>query len=178
MKWLLLIPCLLSQLAMGAEVTLAWDASTSTNVSSYVIRYGLGSVNYTASISVPSTQTNVTITGLPLGTLYFAAFARTAQNVESDPSNEISWANLFWGANLRIVRTVGSPTTLEGSADLQSWQTVGVFTPGSVPPILPTRARQVLRASTPAPMPVVGFTAASAPPKTPILKPHKQRGVR
>jgi hypothetical protein len=70
------------------SVTLAWDASTSTNVVSYNIYYGSAGGVYTNVISVAS-STNVTISGLVEGvTYYFAATAVNMSGEESPYSNQ------------------------------------------------------------------------------------------
>jgi hypothetical protein len=70
------------------SVTLAWDASRSTNVASYNIYYGSANNLYTNVVSVAG-STNVTISGLVEGaTYYFAATAVNTAGQESPYSNQ------------------------------------------------------------------------------------------
>jgi hypothetical protein len=71
------------------SVTLAWDASPSTNIAGYKIYYGTNSGSYTQVVSAgPATQR--AIAGLTPGTSYFfAATACDDTGLESDYSNEI-----------------------------------------------------------------------------------------
>ncbi|HVV00866.1 MAG TPA: fibronectin type III domain-containing protein, partial [Verrucomicrobiae bacterium] len=74
--------------AAGA-VTLAWDASTSTNVAGYRIYCGPSSGNYT-NFTSPGKVTSTTISNLvDGGTYYFAATAYDTYGQESDFSTEL-----------------------------------------------------------------------------------------
>ncbi len=78
-----------TSVADTSSVTLAWDASTSTNVANYKIYYGTASTNYTQVVSA-GLVTQTTITGLALGTTYyFAATACDYVGLESDYSEEV-----------------------------------------------------------------------------------------
>jgi sulfur relay (sulfurtransferase) complex TusBCD TusD component (DsrE family) len=75
----------------SSSVQLAWDASPSSNVASYVVRYGMASGTYSFSTNVGN-RTTATVTGLQAGQLYYLAV--TAQDdlgIESLPSNEVSY---------------------------------------------------------------------------------------
>jgi hypothetical protein len=74
------------------SVTLAWDASTSTNVSGYHIYFGGASGAYTNMLDA-GTNLVLAISGLATNSTYF--FAATAYNAEaeSDFSAEISWTS-------------------------------------------------------------------------------------
>lgn len=80
------------QLLSAASATLAWDrAASHTNLSAFVLKYGVSSGSYTGKVSVATNFTSATVNDLVPGVRYF--FAVTARNVaglESDPSNEIS----------------------------------------------------------------------------------------
>ena len=93
-KGLFLLPlafCLLHSSAAAADVTLAWDASPSTNVVGYKIYWGTDSTNYTNSLTVSNVLT-ATVTNLQSGiTYYFAATAFDSESYESDYSNEVNW---------------------------------------------------------------------------------------
>ncbi len=74
-----------------AHVGLAWDPSPSTEVSGYYIYYGPATGNYTNKVNAGQ-ATSVTVSNLVRGvTYYFAATAYTAEGLESEFSNEVSW---------------------------------------------------------------------------------------
>jgi hypothetical protein len=71
--------------------TLAWNASSDTTVAGYRVRYGTTSGS-TAQTKDAGTGTGTTISGLSDGvTYYFTVVAYTSTNVESQPSNEVSY---------------------------------------------------------------------------------------
>ena len=73
------------------SVSLAWNASPSPGIASYVIRYGTTSGVYSVATNVGN-QTAATIAGLQAGqTYYLAVMARDTAGVESPPSNEASY---------------------------------------------------------------------------------------
>jgi Fibronectin type III domain len=74
------------------SATLIWDPSTAPDVAGYKIYYGTISHNYTNIITLGNV-TNATVTGLNEGTTYFfAATSYDTSGVESDFSNEASYA--------------------------------------------------------------------------------------
>jgi hypothetical protein len=75
--------------ASAANVSLAWDPSTSPNVSGYRLYIGNASRNYNTPITLAN-QTTYTVTGLGSGTWFFAVTAFDADGNESDFSNEVS----------------------------------------------------------------------------------------
>ena len=78
--------------ASASTVTLAWDPSADTNVSSYNIYYGGASGSYTNEISAGDI-TSAVVSGLSEGaTYFFAATAVDSTGDESDFSNEISYS--------------------------------------------------------------------------------------
>lgn len=82
---------LLSLSAYSMSVTLAWDASSSSNVISYGIYYGCVSRTYTNRTEVGNV-TNYTITNLSsTATYYFSATAINDIGLESDYSNEVQY---------------------------------------------------------------------------------------
>jgi len=91
MKWFWTTMFLVWAAAASAQqVTLAWDASASTNVAGYRLYYGTNTRSYQF----------VTNTGLALtqsvalprrGRWFFAATAYDTNGLESDFSNEVSW---------------------------------------------------------------------------------------
>lgn len=71
---LLLISLFVEGGAQAQSVSLAWNRSSSANVSGYEISYGKASENYTSSVKVGNV-TNYTITGLSSGVTYYFAVA-------------------------------------------------------------------------------------------------------
>jgi Fibronectin type III domain len=90
------------------NVALAWNPSTNPNVAGYNIYYSTVSGHFTNMVSVGDV-TNATVSGLLDGTTYyFAAKARSASGVESDFSNETSYAVPSAAASLKsAVRSRG-----------------------------------------------------------------------
>ena len=75
----------------AAEVALAWDPSPDEWVTGYAIHYGTTSGVHPVRVDVGNV-TNAVIDGLQPGvTYYFVATAYTADGLESDPSNEVSY---------------------------------------------------------------------------------------
>jgi len=73
----------------GFEATLSWVPSTDPSLSGYKIYYGSASRSYGTPIDVGN-QSTYTVTGLDLGTTYFAVTAYNAFGFESGFSNETS----------------------------------------------------------------------------------------
>lgn len=74
------------------SVTLAWDQNPETDIGGYIVYYGVSSRNYTNAVNVGNVTTN-TVASLVDGVTYF--FAVTAYNtngLESDFSDEVSYA--------------------------------------------------------------------------------------
>ena len=100
-------------LPVGAtqSVTLAWNPSTSSDIVGYNLYYGVACRLYTNVVSFGNV-TNATISGLLDGTTYyFAAKARDASGVESDFSNEASYA-------VPAVTVSGSSSSANGSSSI------------------------------------------------------------
>lgn len=78
--------------SLAASVTLAWDAAPShTNLSAFILRYGVSSGSYTGSVSVTTNFTSATVSNLASGiTYYFVVSALNVAGMESDPSNEVN----------------------------------------------------------------------------------------
>jgi hypothetical protein len=85
-----------SSTTIAGEVSLAWDASTSSNVGGYRVHYGLSSGIYPNKVFVGN-QTSYTLSGLGSGkTYYIAVTAHAAIGFdESGFSNEVSAAIPF-----------------------------------------------------------------------------------
>src|SRR5262245_62808915 len=82
--------CLAGLSAQAANVTLAWNASSSPNISSYTLKYGTTSGSYPNTRDVGNSLTG-TISNLTAGVpYYFVVTARDNSGAESNPSNETS----------------------------------------------------------------------------------------
>jgi hypothetical protein len=92
-------------------VTLAWDASTSTNViANYKVYYGVATGTYTNSVSA-GTATTASVPNLVEGaTYYFAATATDTDGLESSYSTEVS--------TLIPIRLTNQPPTLNALANV------------------------------------------------------------
>lgn len=75
--------------AFAGDAILSWTPNTDSDVAGYKVYYGTVSRHYGAPITVGN-QTAYTVTGLGLGTYYFALTAYDAAGNESAFSNEIS----------------------------------------------------------------------------------------
>src|SRR5207245_8250418 len=79
-------------LSSAAQVTLAWDPNTETDLAGYKLYYGPSSGSYQSSVDVGN-LTSYTLSGLLEGRIYY--FAVTAYNLslgESGFSNEVNKA--------------------------------------------------------------------------------------
>ena len=77
--------------AHPAQVTLAWDASTDSNIAGYKVHYGNSSGSYQAVIDVGKTTSCTISTLLDGTTYYFAATDYNTSGGESAYSNEVSY---------------------------------------------------------------------------------------
>jgi hypothetical protein len=117
---------LVSTAASAQSVNLAWNASTDTSVTGYVVKWGTRTNSYTASVDVGN-RTSWTVTGLtPDQKYYFVVTSYAATGLSSAPSNEVSNDGL-------IVQTGGSladqrPSIFwynQKSGQLMSWHIKG-----------------------------------------------------
>jgi hypothetical protein len=76
----------------AADISLAWDPSTSENIAGYKVYIGNSSRTYGTPITIGN-QTTYTATSLADGTWYFAVTAFNAEGDESDFSNEV-WTTI------------------------------------------------------------------------------------
>ena len=85
----LALVCLLPLQALAFNVTLAWEASQSPDVSEYIVNWGPESGVYTDAASMGNNLTGQ-ITGLTNGAMYyFAVSCRDIEGLHSDFSNEV-----------------------------------------------------------------------------------------
>jgi len=88
--WLTFLHLLCAAMVHAQQVTLAWDASPSPEVTAYRIYFGTNAGNYSfvTNASLVLTQTVL----LPhSGRWFFAATAKDANGLESDFSNMVQW---------------------------------------------------------------------------------------
>jgi hypothetical protein len=75
----------------GAQITLTWDPNNEPDLAGYEIYFGTASGNYQWNIDVGN-ATTYTLTGLNMGTIYYAAAtAYNTNGYESGYSNEVSF---------------------------------------------------------------------------------------
>jgi len=108
---------LASSLWSTQSITLAWDPSVDTNVTSYSIYWGIRAGIYTSYTNV-GTNLTITIPDLPAGTWFFVSTARNDSiGLESDPSNVV-WKTI--GTNsppAPLVKSIKISSTIESSND-------------------------------------------------------------
>src|SRR5436190_11404446 len=117
-----------SALHQAQGVTLSGDrAATHANLSAYVVKYGVTSGNYTAQVSVVASQTSATVNNLTPGlTYYFVVTAKNTSNVESDPSNQISYTVPAVNTNVPPTLNPISSLTVAEDAGLQTISVTGI----------------------------------------------------
>jgi len=76
---------------LAANVTLAWDPKTDSNLAGYKVYYGNASRSYSSTVNVGNTTTH-TVSSLGPGTYYFAVTAYYTSGTETAFSNEASYA--------------------------------------------------------------------------------------
>jgi hypothetical protein len=80
-----------SNLHAASSASLAWNASSSPNITAYTVSYGTASGNHPIVLNA-GTALTMTVPNLVAGTrYYFVVTARDSSGIESDPSNEISY---------------------------------------------------------------------------------------
>ena len=96
--------------AQAAQITLAWNRNSESDIAGYIVYYGYRSRYYTESIDVGNWP-SATISGLVNGeTYYLCVTAYDSQGIESDFSGEISYT-VPEGAS------TGDPGSSGGSVD-------------------------------------------------------------
>ena len=111
----------------AASISLMWNYSPSTNVTTYYVKYGTNSNTYFYNLNVGKTN-SVVITNLIDTTWYFIVTAKDeTNNIESEPSNEI-WKYL--GTNgIPPVTSKGFSASMETSYDINGpWRLIATFT--------------------------------------------------
>jgi hypothetical protein len=73
----------------AADITLAWDANSETDLAGYKVYYGTASRTYGTPISIDKVTT-YKISSLAPGTYFFTVTARNAAGQESAYSNEVT----------------------------------------------------------------------------------------
>ena len=86
-----LFACCVCFEVQSAPITLAWNASPSSNVTSYVLYWGTNNNEWFHSMNVGPALTATV--DLPSGTWFFVVTARNSDGLESDPSNPV-WTTL------------------------------------------------------------------------------------
>ena len=101
--------------AQAANVALAWNRNTETNLAGYRLHYGTTSGSYSASLPVSASVTNATVTNLLGGqTYYFAVTASNTAGLQSANSSEVSYT--VPASNTAPLATGQSVTTAEDTA--------------------------------------------------------------
>lgn len=109
--------CILPSAFSAQSVTLAWDPNPENDIGGYIVYYGPASRNYTNAVNVGNVTTN-TVSGLVDGATYF--FAVTAFNtngLESDFSDEVSYAPPNPIPTLFVLRAI----TTRSNVTLRGW---------------------------------------------------------
>lgn len=123
-----------------SSVTLAWNRSTSTNVTGYRVYYGASSRNYSNSVVAGNVTTN-TVPGLASGvTYFFAVTAYNAGGLESSFSSEFSYVPVIPPAPASVTTTRRGILTVRGLAgqrhsilatqNFTNWTVIGTVTLG------------------------------------------------
>jgi hypothetical protein len=97
--------CAAPAASYAESLTLAWNASTSSGVTGYVISYGLASGVYTNSVDAGN-QTTFTVTGLLAETRYYFAVRAVSSGGTSGFSNEADGAPFIDSAMTSGVTTI------------------------------------------------------------------------
>lgn len=150
-SFLLLLLLTMTSLAVVppfTSITLSWERAPThgTNIT-YALKWGNapGATDFSMAVG---TNLVATVTNLTSGYLYFSAFARTPEGVESLPSNTVIETNYPAAPlQLRITTNTTTSLTLEGTMDGLTW--IHLATVTNDPALLEMRKRMMLRTTLP-----------------------------
>jgi hypothetical protein len=127
---IVLLFLLLSQSTFAQAVSLVWDPNSETNLVGYKVYYGTSPRTYGTPITI-GLDPSYTISGLGIGTWYFAVTAFNATQNESGFSNEVSTtiANLPLPVTISIstIPNPGPRVTLLLVSSILSYQATVVW---------------------------------------------------
>jgi hypothetical protein len=129
------------------SLSLAWDRAPSHGLEiTYALRWGTNMGGTTWSTNV-GTKTSITVTNPTSGTLYFSVVARSADGLESNPSNTVTVTNHPADPlRLRIGTNTSTSIKLEGTVDGMTWIHLANIT--NDPVTVAIRKSMMFRAST------------------------------
>jgi hypothetical protein len=91
---------LTQQLASALMITLAWDQNTEPDIDHYTLKWGFIPNAEDHNINVGNVTTYTVTEPWSTGmTIYFVVTATNLSNLESGPSNEVSWTVTPWNPN-------------------------------------------------------------------------------
>jgi hypothetical protein len=126
-----------------AKVTLAWNPNVEAGLTGYNVYYGTVSRAFSGRMLVGRNWTNATVTNLVAGqTYYFALTAINIAGLESGYSAEVVYTipkpaalQIQRAVNGQVILTVTGPVghsyDIQESADLRTWNVLGLVTIGS-----------------------------------------------
>ena len=123
------------------SVILAWQSSSSSNVTGYRVYYGPASGNYTNSVLAGNVTTN-TVSGLASGVTYYFTITTVAAGGQESPfSNEISFVPGVQTVQIRTASAkqfvmtvsglVGHTYQIQATQDFEAWTIIGTVTLGA-----------------------------------------------
>jgi type IV pilus assembly protein PilY1 len=158
---IILSSILLSQFAFAAQIKLAWDANTESDLTGYKVYYGTSSKSYAGSTDAGNV-TAFTLTGLTQGqTYYIAVKACNKLNSESGYSNEVNG-----------VATEPTPPISETPPTITTPSPIPEPEPTPTPTPEPTPIPTPKPEPTPAPAPTPEPTPIPTPTPTPTPTPE------
>lgn len=117
----LLLTLTCNTMALAGDAILSWDPNSESDLAGYRVYFGTAPGVYGSPINA-GTQTTYTVTGLGLGTFYFAVTAYNTAGAESGLSREVS--KTFVGADVTPPAISGiSSTGVTSSGVSISWST-------------------------------------------------------
>lgn len=133
--------------AATANVTLAWDTNTETNLAGYRLYYGTAPQVYSGNVLVGAAVTTATVSNLQAGqTYYFALKATNYAGLESSYSSEVVYVvplvtaplatvQLRVAAGSQVILTLlgvsGHTYEIQATTDLKTWVGIGSATIGA-----------------------------------------------